>query len=116
MRLIKVSLILIILISVIACSKTPGTKGKTDNTMKPEDRAANQAIFAKYCADCHGAKGEGQPSVKVPGLNDQLIATKSDEQLIENITNGKGNMPAFRSILTPEQISNLVQFIRQDSK
>jgi mono/diheme cytochrome c family protein len=38
----------------------------------------------------------------------------SDEQLRQQIINGKGAMPPFAGRLTPDQIDALVRYIRQE--
>ena len=43
------------------------------------------------------------------------IQKESDAELKNSIANGKGKMPAYKS-LTPEQVDGLVQYVRQLGK
>jgi mono/diheme cytochrome c family protein len=86
-----------------------------------DELAAIRGVYAKECQRCHkpdGAGGtfeeEGLKPLKVPGLRSGDAARHTDEQLARKITNGDVDegMPAFKSKLTPEQINELVRFIR----
>lgn len=86
-----------------------------------DELAAIRGVYAKECQRCHkpdGAGGdfeeEGLKPLKVPGLRTGDAARHTDEQLARKITNGDidEGMPAFKSKLTPEQINELVRFIR----
>jgi len=73
-------------------------------------------IYAKNCASCHGANGEGIaifPSL----IDDEWIYGNSEEEIAKRITEGslEKGMPAF-SELTEEQVKNLATFILKDLK
>ncbi|HXM99628.1 MAG TPA: cytochrome c [Candidatus Dormibacteraeota bacterium] len=80
--------------------------------------AANDAAktYAKNCVLCHAADGSGSsPSGKALGAKDLAsdeVQKKSDEELIEVVTKGKGKMPAFGKKISPEEIKGLVAYIR----
>jgi mono/diheme cytochrome c family protein len=44
------------------------------------------------------------------------MKSQTDEALIGVITNGKGQMPAWGKILTPEQITNVLAYVRTLAK
>ena len=85
------------------------------------DPAADaKAQFASKCATCHGPDGHGDgPAAaalnpKPRNYHDKAyMSTRTDEQLIEVITNGKGAMPKWGGILTKDQIVALVAHVRQ---
>ncbi|WP_337117317.1 cytochrome c, partial [Staphylococcus aureus] len=62
--------------------------------------------------------GEGSPMMTqmVAGINLKSPQARalSDEQMRQQIANGKGAMPPFAGRLTPEQINALVKYIRQE--
>ncbi len=63
----------------------------------------------KQCRNCHQLGGVG--GQRGPALD--LIATRmSDDQLIRQVLQGGGNMPAFGKALTPPQTTALVAFLR----
>ncbi len=69
-------------------------------------------IFANVCANCHGANGEGGigPALRGPAVQDRY----DDQALFEAIDKGHEatSMIAWGEILTPDQIQQLVRFIR----
>jgi mono/diheme cytochrome c family protein len=74
------------------------------------------ATFKAKCVMCHGADGSGSTpvgkSMKIPDLRSAAVQGQSDGQLAAAIANGKGKMPAYNKSLSPEQIQQLVAFIR----
>ena len=81
-------------------------------------RAQNdvEKIYKTNCVLCHAADGSGNsPSGKSLGAQDlrsEVVQKKTDAELAEVITQGKGKMPAFGKKLKPEDISKLVAYIR----
>jgi mono/diheme cytochrome c family protein len=73
-------------------------------------------VYKTNCVLCHAADGSGNsPSGKALGAKDLAsseVQKKSDAGLTEVITKGKGKMPAFAAKLKPEDIKQLVAFIR----
>jgi cytochrome c6 len=87
-------------------------------TLAGSVRAQNDAekIFETNCVLCHAPDGSGSsPSgkaLKAQDLRSELIQKKTDDELVAAITNGKGKMPAFGKKLKPDQITQLVAYIR----
>jgi mono/diheme cytochrome c family protein len=65
-------------------------------------------IYKAKCAMCHGADGTKIASHDLQGATAQGM---SDADLSALITNGKGKMPASKS-LKPEDVKGLVAYIR----
>ena len=93
----------------------------------PESIANGAALFKKQCVMCHGAAGLGDgPAAKslkgkLPSLADKAVMSKlTDEHIHESITNGKkteiGNMPALGKRLKPEEITDIVNYVRTLAK
>ena len=81
------------------------------------------ALFKRHCVMCHGATGHGDgPAAKtlkgkLPSLTDKTVMAKmTDAQIHETITAGKktevGNMPALGKRLKPEEITDIVNYLR----
>jgi cytochrome c6 len=74
------------------------------------------ALFKTKCAVCHGADGKGDTGIgradKIRDLGSPEVQKQTDEELAGIIGNGKGKMPAYGKSLKPEQIKDLVAFIR----
>ena len=79
------------------------------------DVAAAEATFKAKCAMCHGADGKGKASMKTPDFTSTDVQKKSDADLSGVITNGKGKMPAYKT-MTPDQVKDIVAFIRSLKK
>ena len=70
-------------------------------------------IYADICQQCHGPNGEGGIG---PALNGPLFQLDySDQQIFDTISKGHKSTPmiAWGDVLSPDQIQQLVAFIRQ---
>ena len=71
--------------------------------------------YKAKCQMCHGADGLGATpagkSMKAIPFNDPQILHKSDSDLIEVTTNGKGKMPAYKGKLTDAEIKEVIGYI-----
>ncbi len=65
------------------------------------------------CAACHGSKGDGNPALGAPRLNDKVwLHGWGEAAIVEIIQKGKHNvMPAQGHLLTPEQIHVLSGYV-----
>lgn len=73
-------------------------------------------VYKTNCVLCHAGDGSGNsPSGKALGAKDLAsseVQKKSDAELTQVITKGKGKMPAFDAKLKPDDIKQLVAYIR----
>jgi cytochrome c oxidase cbb3-type subunit 3 len=69
-------------------------------------------IFAKNCAGCHGAKGEGRLAGAPKFADPAWQKGQDDAELIGIIRNGKGRMPVWKDKLTDKQITTVEAYIR----
>ena len=97
-------------------NKTPATAAST-----PDQFAPMRASFEKNCKSCHGANGEGGPvkledgtKLKVPTLRAGHALRHPDSDFVKQITKGGDGMPAFGEKLKPEEINDLIRFIRHE--
>jgi cytochrome c6 len=81
--------------------------------------AAAQDAAATYkgkCAACHGADAKGETPVgKKMGIKDLAsgdVQKMSDAELTTVIADGKNKMPSYKKSLKPDQIKELVGYIR----
>jgi cytochrome c6 len=74
------------------------------------------ALYKTKCAACHGAAGKGDTAVgkanKIRDLSSADVQQQSDADLTTVITSGKGKMPAYGKSLKPDQVKDLVAYIR----
>ena len=77
------------------------------------DDVGEQA-FKNNCVVCHGADGTGTPtgkSLKAPDLHSDVVQKMTNQQIEDQVANGKNNMPPFKSTLSKEQISALAVYV-----
>ncbi len=79
------------------------------------DNSAGEQTFKSNCVVCHGADGTGSPTgkaLKAPDLNSEAVQKMTAAQMEAQVSDGKNNMPPFKSSLTKEQIQAVVQYVR----
>jgi len=78
--------------------------------------ADGAALFKQNCAPCHAMDGSANTpagkSTKAKDLRSPAVQKKTDEELANQIRNGKGPMPSFKARFNETQIRELVAFIR----
>ena len=68
-------------------------------------------IYNNHCASCHGAQGNGM----MPGMPNFLRGEgllKPDAALVQTLERGAGMMPAFRGLLTTQELLDVVAYLR----
>lgn len=79
-----------------------------------------ESLYKTKCAVCHGPDGKGETAVgkanKLRDLGSAEVQKQSDDELSGIVTGGKGKMPAYGKSLKPEQIKELVAFLRSFKK
>jgi len=77
-------------------------------------------LYKTKCAACHGPDGKGETAIgkanKLRDLASPDVQKQSDDELSGVISGGKGKMPAYGKSLKPEQIKDLVTYIRTFKK
>jgi quinoprotein glucose dehydrogenase len=63
-------------------------------------------IYARSCAACHGARGEG-----VSGSTSPLSGVTDYDYIRRVVTGGSIKMPAMRTLLTKEDIERVSRFV-----
>jgi cytochrome c6 len=75
-----------------------------------------ETLYKSKCAGCHGADGKGQTAMgkanNIRDLGSADVQAQSDDAIAVIIGNGKGKMPAYGKSLKPDQIKDLVTYIR----
>jgi mono/diheme cytochrome c family protein len=131
MRSIRFVLLLLMAATAFACS-TPSTNAPRPNqtatsatpqsapSVAADELAPTRALFKEHCSKCHGETGGGGrvtiqgKEIRVPNLTGAHARKPTDEKLATKITNGDDDMPAFKDKFSPEQIQDLVRFIRKE--
>ena len=73
-------------------------------------------IFRAKCAVCHGLDGAGHTpngkKLRVPDLRSKKIQNHADDELLDIVTNGKGEMPPFGKKYSAEKLQEVVAYVR----
>lgn len=99
-------------LAVVAASVEPESK-------EPRQSAAERgrAVYANNCARCHGGDGTSQTTMgqmtEAPNLTDAAWQRgKSTSRMITAVSNGRGQMPAFKKKLSRQDIAAAVAYVR----
>src|SRR5262245_17070611 len=75
-----------------------------------------ERIFRSKCAVCHGVDGSGRTpngkKLKVPDLRSDRVQNHDDEEWLDVITNGKGEMPPFGKKYSQDKLQQVISFVR----
>jgi ubiquinol-cytochrome c reductase cytochrome b subunit len=74
----------------------------------PLERQGALVFHSKQCINCHSIGGEG--GLRGPVL-DSVATRLSEDQLIRQVIQGSGNMPAYGKNLSPPEVAALVAFM-----
>ncbi|HEY0078794.1 MAG TPA: cytochrome c [Pyrinomonadaceae bacterium] len=102
-------------------ASSPAASATPSPTPTPDEFAAARTTYNAVCIRCHKDNGEGglveldeKTKLKVPSLKEGHGLTHTDQQFARQIAQGGDGMPAFKNRLSPEQIDELVRFIRRE--
>ena len=74
---------------------------------------SGQKLYADHCAMCHGNDGKAV----MPGAGDMTDPkgplSKPDAVLEKSTFEGIGNMPGFKGVLSKEQVSSILKYMRE---
>jgi cytochrome c6 len=86
------------------------------STAAEADVASAAATYKAKCAACHGADAKGKDALKTKDFASAEVQGMSDAELTALITDGKGKMPGYGKSLKPDQIKDLVGYVRSFAK
>ena len=101
-------------------SPTTSSSPSAAATATPDEFAATRVVFKENCSKCHGDSGDGGPvtvdgkKLRVPSFKTGHALKHTDEDFVDQIKNGGDGMPVFKDKLKPEQVNDLVRFIRKE--
>jgi ubiquinol-cytochrome c reductase cytochrome b subunit len=78
------------------------------HSLSPVERQGAVVFQAKQCRNCHSLAGEG--GQRGPSL-DTVASRMTEDQLIRQVVQGGGNMPAYGKSLSPSEVTALVRFL-----
>lgn len=89
----------------------------------PQSISHGKQLFLQDCAVCHGAegRGDGTATASLPKKPKDLTRIAAppifpDGIVAYRIANGGEGMPAWKAVLTPDEIWDLVSYIRSQRR
>jgi mono/diheme cytochrome c family protein len=104
---------LVVVVVALACS-LPRPSTSVVHAYSNESKKAGATLFhEKGCEHCHGANGRGGEL----GPDLSTVGKRLSKQKIEHqIHDGGAAMPAFGDVLQPDEVKDLVDFLRAKRK
>ena len=113
----------LVCVTAVYAGQAKPTAGAKPAAATPESIANGAALYKRQCVMCHGATGAGEgPAAKtlkgkLPSLADKATMSKlTDAHVHDAITAGRkteiGSMPALGKRLKPEEITDIVNYVR----
>ena len=99
--------------AIFACSSGNATRREFNIA---ESKSYEASLFRQNCAICHGQEANGKEidGKLIPSLRYGDAATKPEEEIYQQIKEGKLPMPAFKNQLSEAEIKRMTQFVRRD--
>ena len=80
------------------------------------DDSAGANVYKAKCLTCHAKDGSGNTpvgkSLQSADLRSPDVQKKSDAELTGSISEGKGNKPAFKTLLGEDEIHAVLGYVR----
>ncbi|MCB0688057.1 MAG: PQQ-binding-like beta-propeller repeat protein [Saprospiraceae bacterium] len=98
---------------IVNCSNEPEWISMVPNQIPEEisNYAYGNYLFQTFCTQCHSSAVAANPSLIALDVLRKTVAQRTDAQLIQVVTQGKGQMPAHQS-LTQDEKGALISFLR----
>jgi len=100
----------------------PDSAKDIENNVAEKKRASSSKkggkAYAQRCAFCHGGEGKGDGaaagrlSPKPANLTSEMVQIQTDGEIFWKLSQGRGSMPKWESILSEDERWDLVNFIR----
>lgn len=75
------------------------------------DERKGREIYDMHCAACHGPNGVSTDPM-IPSFADGETLYRMDSELLQRIGDGKNTMPAFRGLLSSEEMRDVIAYLR----
>ena len=113
LELAVLPLLVLVLISLNIPFATVASEPLETATSNTKQIALGADLYAAYCARCHGTDmiepGDGYFDLRT-------FPAEQRSRFVDSVTNGKGSMPPWRSILSPTDIDNLFAYVTYNKR
>jgi mono/diheme cytochrome c family protein len=93
-------------------AKKPGPPPLVGAQAADRQLVEGRSVYAKYCVECHGLKGEGGIGPEIAGGRTARDFTTAAQQA-DVVEHGFNTMPGFQGILSRGQIDAVVRYQRE---
>jgi cbb3-type cytochrome c oxidase subunit III len=112
-----VFLISVSVLIFIAASAASGVSTLAESKRAKSQAARGRGVYTANCARCHGADGMGKTTMgemtEAPNLSDaEWQGRRGMSRMVASVTNGRGQMPAFKKKLSKQDIAAAVAYVR----
>lgn len=95
---------------------------KNTLAINAENIPKGEELYNMYCFSCHGDTGYGDGpaggamGVRPANFHDQKVIKQKDGAFFWKLSNGNGNMPPYKEILSEKERWQLISFLRELGK
>ncbi len=112
-KLLIASAALLLVLAVVFAGTSHVSMAKLAPETSEKLRHDGGSDYVTQCARCHGGDGRGQTAKgRQTRAGDLTKSRVSDAKGIRMITNGSGEMPAFKNSMNADQIRGVMSYIR----
>jgi cytochrome c len=94
------AVLILILIPGLAACRSGAAGEPTPAPIGAADTAAGEKVYARACMTCHGSKGEGIPGMSKDMTQSEVIASNTNQELVEFIK--LGGAPGEALVMLPK--------------
>lgn len=75
------------------------------------DMQKGREVYEMHCVACHGMNGYAI-DMTIPSFANGDRMFLMDQEMLQSVRNGKNMMPAFRGLLSDEEIRDVITYLR----
>lgn len=114
---VVLSLAVVCLFGTAAAVSAVSTAAETKPGKGTSQIERGREVYTANCGRCHGADGAGHTRmaeiVEPPDMSDAAWQRRrSMSRMVASVSNGRGQMPAFKKKLTRQEITAAVAYVR----
>ncbi|MDH3990049.1 MAG: cytochrome c [Gammaproteobacteria bacterium] len=98
----RVKAVLIAMVSLLAIFAVQARAG---------DMQKGREVYDMHCVTCHGMNGYAI-DMTIPSFANGDRMFLMDQEMLQSVRNGKNMMPAFRGLLSDEEIRDVITYLR----
>lgn len=95
----------------LAAAVALGALAAAPGSLPAADYFSGKKVYSRHCVGCHGVDGAGE-AAGAPNFRYGTRLLQPDGALFQTIVQGRGGMPAFRGILSEEEILDVISYMR----